>query len=477
MSLYRLLFGSEPVKKRTGSSSSKFRPQLHSLETRETPAIFTVTNTANSIETEGSLPWAVHRANYFSDGLDYVYFNIPGNGGETINLNQTLFLNDQIVIDATTQPGYNGTPLITVRGSQTVSSLFLLQADPQEGTNSSGSTIQGLAMSDYSANAVTIFSNSVGNWIQNNWIGFYKDAQNVVHRTTDTIAPPNFFPAGVGIQSNFNIVRQNTISGVFNGVVMGEAIEGTWSGTNYFTNSIRENFIGTDPTGSTAAGYGNQSDGIFLGAGARENFLGPDNVISGNASAGIEFLHPSNIGNVVFRSKIGTNAAGTGAVGNGELGILIANGANGNAIGGPFGGNIISGNSLGGISLGTPEFGASIGNFIQFNIFGLNSTQTAIVGVQNIGISLSSGSTYNVIQSNVLAGHTTHGMVVQNSQTNNLQNNWIGQSANLAQFANGGFGVALIAGGSFNFVTGNAFGTNTLGNIFVDPTAVGNAIS
>ena len=45
------------------------------------------------------------------------------------------------------------------------------------------------------------------------------------------------------------------------------------------------------------------------------------------SSSGVELLHSTAIGNIIFGNTIGLNAAGTQAIGNGELGVLIANGA------------------------------------------------------------------------------------------------------------------------------------------------------
>ncbi|MEJ7637842.1 MAG: hypothetical protein WKF75_07650 [Singulisphaera sp.] len=335
-------------------------PRLESLETRTLlSTTYTVTNRSADRNIRGSLPWAVQQSNYTTRGLDYITFKIPGAGVHPIILNETLYLNDHVVIDGTSQLANNGSPLIYVQGvvtgSRPVPSLFLLQNDPSQDTNSSGSTIQGLGMYSYTANAVTIFAGSTGNFIQNNWMGFYLDGTNG-NGPYLTTAVSNTTPAGVGVQSSFNTIRGNTISGVFNGIIMGEDLN--QNAADYVTNSIQGNNIGTDPTGSTSARYGNQSDGIFLGSGSRRNFLGPDNVLSGNASAGVELLHPTNTGNVIFRNKIGTDRSGNVSIGNGELGVLLANGATGNAVGGPFGGNIISGNGLAGVSLGTGAFGA-----------------------------------------------------------------------------------------------------------------------
>ena len=452
-----------------------FRPRLETLEGREVPAVFTVTNTSADYRVAGSLPYAVFQANYNSPGFDNIRFNIAGAGTHVINLTATLYVNSQMAIEGNTQPGYDGSrPLISVRGSDQVPSLFLLQNDPSQQTTSTGSTVQGLSLSQYTANAVTVLVGSTGNFIQNNWIGFDKDAAGNILLTTSAFRPPNYYPAGVGIQSSFNTVRDNSINGVYNGVVIGEAIEGNYSGTVYKTNSFQRNTIGVGPDGATAAGYGNLSDGIFVGAGGQQNFLGPDNVLSNNASSGAELLAPSVTGNVIFRNKIGTDATGQKAVGNGELGILIGNNATYNAIGGSFGGNVIAANRLGGISLGTNSYPGAPGNYVQNNIIGLTADQTAVLGTQGVGISIQSAAVKNVVQANVIGGHTSHGIVMAATTGDYIQGNWIGRNAAGRAFANGGFGVTLLAGASYNYVVQNAFGTDNLGDVYTDPAAVGN---
>jgi len=445
----------------------RFRPALVPLEGRQLLSTFTVTNTSGDATTRGSLPWAIHQANYSSPGFDVINFNLRGPGPHIIQVKDTLFLNEQIAIQGTSQPGYNGSPLVVVKGDGSVPSIFLLQGE------SSGSTIQGLAISGFGANAVTIMDGSQGNWIQNNYLGFYHDASGATHLN---MSETSRHAAGVGIQSSFNVVRYNTISGVYNGVNIGEDIGGKWSGKVYKTNAIQYNQIGTDPTGATASGYGNDSDGIFLGAGASENFLGPDNVISGNKSSGVELLHSTNWGNVVFANLIGMNRAGTAAIPNGELGILFAHGATGNAIGGPFGGNLIAGNLLGGISLGTAAFGGASGNWVQNNVIGLNAAQTAPLGSQGVGINIESGSASNSITGNVVAGNLVNGFQLSKATGNYMASNFIGRAYGGAWIANGGFGVALLAGASNNWVVSNEFGSNTVGNIYVDAAARGNAL-
>jgi hypothetical protein len=473
MKTLSLVMRNAPRCKRIARSHEPFCARLlEALESRQLLSVYVVTNTSSDSSVSGSLPWAVMQANYATHGLDYITFNIPGPAPYVINITQTLYLNDQVVIDGTSQPGYQGSPVVFVEGSAATPSLFLLQADPTQGTSSSGSTVQGLGMYSYSTNAVTILNSSQGNWIQNNQMGFIIQSPNNI-LLNNALFP---FTSAIGIQSSFNTIRGNTMSGHYNAIVMGEDPDVTWSGTVYKTNSIQGNYIGTDPTGTTATGYGNTADAIFLGSGAQENFLGPFNVLSGNQINAVELFHSSVVGNVIFQNFIGTDLTGTVAIGNGNLGVLIANGAQGNAVGGPFGGNIISDNGDGGVALGTTGFGAGNGNWVQNNIFGLNISQSATLGTQGVALSINNQSTLNVVEANVMAGLSSHGIVMQDTQTNYIAGNWIGQSASGTPFANADFGIALLSNASYNFIISNAFGQNLLGSLYVDPQAVGNLI-
>ncbi len=480
MSIISRTFKKRP---RDGFSKSRGRvatPRLEMLETRALLSTYTVTSTSSDQNLAGSLPYAVFQANHVSRGLDYINFNIPGAGVHPIVLNAQLFLSDQVVIDGNSQRGNNGQPLIYIQGAvgnglPPLPNLFTLTSNPQNpagATTSSGSTIQGLGMYSFSQNAVSISSTSTGNYVQDNWIGFYSDGLSRPFLTSEG------FPSadGVVLESSFNVIRGNTISGVENGINIGSAITTTFS-TDYETNSIQGNNIGTDPTGSTTAGYGTLLDGIFLGVGARRNYLGPDNVISGFRSVGIELFHPTVLGNVIYRNQIGTNRSGTATIGNGQLGIRVANGANGNAVGATaLGGNLVSGNAQGGIVLGTALDSVGSSNWVQSNIVGLNASQTGIIGNQDFGLTIAFGSR-NVIEGNALAGHRFHGLYMTNTESNYVSGNWVGRGAvNDVGYANGGYGVYLGSGASFNFLYSTLYGNDRLGRRYVDPGAVGNDI-
>ena len=207
------------------------------------PHNFVVTNTSSNASTSGSLPWAVQQANAASGAVNYIMFDIPGSGPQTINLTSTLNLTDQMVIDGTSQPGYSGTPLISIQGSSSVPSLFTL------GSGSSGSTIQGLDMYSYTAEAIDLTNSTAGNFIQNNWIGFYLNPSSGQVSLTNSTFNQAF---GIDVLSSYNTIRGNVISGNFDGIYLGE-IPPRPGRYLYHGNSIQSNDIGTNPSGTTAS--------------------------------------------------------------------------------------------------------------------------------------------------------------------------------------------------------------------------------
>lgn len=405
------------------------------------PITFTVTNLSGSDVVAGSLPWAIREANNNHNGLDNVVFNIPGSGIHRINILLTQFLNEPVNIDGTTQPGYAGSPLVYVQGWTHISSIFL-SATP-------GNTIKGLGMLWYQNNAITFFWGSDNNIVSDNWIGFTNEGA-VTFKNSD------YFPltAGIGIQSNGNKFVRNTISGVYNGVVIGEAVEGSWSGRFYENNVWRSNRIGTNAAGNAIVG--NESDGIFFGAGARNSTVGPWNVFGGNGSTGVELFHSSNTNIVTQYNFIGVDPTGTISLPNIDLGVQISEGARYNGV---FG-NHISGNLKGGIAIGT----GAVGNWVYNNNIGLNFAQDAKLGTQNVGVSVNSGATGTTIQGNVIAGHTEHGIIIADNSGNGIYYNWIGMGGGGVLVENGAFGIMFLRT-SYNWVTGNAMGANVMGPI------------
>ena len=150
------------------------------------------------------------------------------------------------------------------------------------------------------------------------------------------------------------------------------------------------NYIGTDSNGNALAASpqltGIADDGASNTVGGTT--AAARNVISGNANEGISLGGSLNL---IEGNYVGTNAAGTAAVPNGN-GVTV-DGSN-HTIGGTAlgAGNVISGNNTDGVSLS----GAS-GVVIEGNIIGLAANGSSILGNGFDGIDLSGGSSGNTI--------------------------------------------------------------------------------
>src|SRR5262249_17489572 len=136
----------------------------------------------------------------------------------------------------------------------------------------------------------------------------------------------------------------NVIGGAGGNTISGNAGPGvSLSGTGTASNTVSNNKIGTDSTGTIA--HANGADGIMIAAGARAIVI-QDNVISANAGNGMSIDGVSASGIRIRGNRIGLNNAGTAVLGNAFDGVRITGGGHGNIIGGttPAERNLISGN-------------------------------------------------------------------------------------------------------------------------------------
>ncbi|MCI0488631.1 MAG: hypothetical protein L0229_18745, partial [Blastocatellia bacterium] len=332
-------------------------------------ATFTVTNTGDS--GAGSLRQAILDANQNS-GPDMIGFNIGAGGVQTIRPQAPLpTITDPVTIDATTQPGFSGTPLIELDGSNAGSGTYGLVI------NTENSVVKGLAIGNFGGGGIRLVQLG-NNMIMNNYLG------------TDATCTENRGNGGEGVtilDSNANTVTSNTI--VFNG-------DGG-SVINSNDNLIRDNNLGTDATmtrnkGNTGAGFGfanafnNRFEGNrvafnqfgFIGFGGAGNMFGGDPLLGntiGLNGTGIQ-LNNSN-GNVFKGNFIGTNSLGDD-LGNQGAGIELAGTSSNNQIGGatPKQGNTIAFNQTG--------INAFTG--ANSNLYLLNSIHSnALFGINNNG--------------------------------------------------------------------------------------------
>jgi hypothetical protein len=343
------------------SFARRKRPTIEHLEDRTAPAIFTVISTAD-INVPGTLRNAIESANLLP-GVDDIVFDIA-NGPQTITLDSPLpIFTEAIRLNATTQPGFAGAPLISIVGSNLAAGDGIVV-----GNNAGGSTIRGLNLRSFPGNGIAVFSDS--NTIETNFIGTNAAGDAAAGNGLNGIFLNNASNNFIGGQ---NPNDRNVISGnAGNGI----AIVGSSS-----FNIVIGNRIGTNAAGATAVG--NAADGIVVNESASSNTLGSaipgaGNVISGNRN-GIALLGNSS-GSIVVGNKIGTNLVGDAAIGNLFNGVLVLSTENaiGNNLGG---GNAIAFNNARGVFVANGN-ASVVGNSIFGNSIGLAVTGLGVLNAQ-----------------------------------------------------------------------------------------------
>ena len=348
-----------------------------------------------------------------------------GSGTDTINFSGNLVISlssglpditDPVIIDGT---GF----VITLDGSATTGATDGLVITGAGG----GSTVKGLIIMDFARNGVFI-STSVGNTI------------------------------------GYNVLSNNAFHGV---LITGAASTG---------NVVKGNFIGTDAGGTVD--QGNSKNGVFIFAGTGNTIGGTTtpgacdldcNVISGNASRGIDIQQTTAPGNEVKGNFIGLDVSGATALPNGAGGVRIVSGL-GNTIGGATAPerNVISGNT----GIGVYLFDDANGNVVKGNFIGTDSTGVQGRGNLNDGVRIqkSSGNTIGgttAAEGNVISDNNGSGVFIFSNvdgapANNNLVHaNLIGtQVDGTSPLGNISVGVRIqsFPGTGDRIVTGNVIG-------------------
>ena len=310
------------------------------------------------------------------------------------------------------------------------------------------------------------------------------------------------------VASGFNFNSGSDGSAIYALSIYGSNSNGITLNASNIT--LLRNYIGLNLSG--AAG-GNRQNGIYIAAASINNVIGSNpksisglysNVISGNTLNGIQIY--GSAGNQIQANAIGTNPAGTSAIGNGNNGILVTYYATENTIGGtayydsatgqtndPTGnkgtvpivyiapplGNLISGNTQNGVHIDQySELTALSGNFI-----GTNNAGTAAIGNGGNGVSITNsnnnqliGCTFEdnpFIYYNVLSGNGENGLYIYNSNAILVQANFFGAGANNATIVANRLNGILVAGTSAGVQVG---GVIPLGNVSAGNGVIGSPI-
>lgn len=477
-------------------------------------ANFVVTTNADS--GDGSLRWALTQAAQTPLSLDTISFNLPANQ-LTIAPLTNLPNVGYVTVDARTQPGYSGSPIVRLDGSSNTSTPsqrgfgignngivagFSIVNFRDYGIISIGSA-SGLAvtMGNYigvQPDGVTAGPNGVGVWINSqasiiggvgtglgNVISGNANAgieiwtsgtdnhisNNYIGTTADGLSALPNGTHGVHVRGTANLIgdvnvdERNIISG---NTGAGVYIENA-------NNSVLGNWIGLNVNGDPLPnedGILTYGDGTRIGDGVQST---GGNVISGNTRAGIyaRFLD----GLFIEANKIGTDPSGLLDRGNGNQGIYIDTSTN-VAIGGGAASyrNIISGNERGVYITGeNAELGPGVVS-VQGNYIGLGVDGTTPVG-NYMGATVYAGVV--AFSDNVISASTHSGLYLAGGDISVLGNRIGTDAAGLVAKPGGGggisgFGASMTIDG--NVIAGNSAGGISFSNELAEATVTNNRI-
>lgn len=449
----------------------------------------TITVSSNADSGANTLRAAITAANG-TPAADTVVFNLAA-GQRTITLATPLpTITATLDINGTSQPGFAGVPLVRIDGVALMAGQGALSID------ANSSTVRGLMITRVPGTALSL-SGGLANQVHTMYLGtdgsaalgngtglaIWSSALNTIggpengkHNVISGNTDNGLF---LGDNANFNLVVNNRIgtnaagnaalpngyagirmfgddniigsTGAFGGnLISGNARFGVDVGGGE-DNQFNANHIGTDLAGTAA--LGNAETGISdsaVNTRIGDSVAGSGNVISGNGEYGLAL---AGTGTRLRNNRIGTNAAGTAALGNGSYGLRVF----GDMIDiGESGiGNLISGNGRDAISL---DSGADTIT-IAHNRIGTNTAGS--VALPNEGGIGTYGSNV-LIAANLVSGNTANGIYAAGSAVEILANR-IGTDANgTAALPNGtgitttGNGIAVGGAGVGNLVSGNA---------------------
>ena len=368
----------------------------------------------------GTLRQAILDANA-NAGPDSIEFDIAGGGVNTITLAAALpDITDTVIIDATTEPDFAGTPVVELNGNGVTGDGLSFVA------GSNGSQVRGLVVNRFDGHGIFVFS-ADDLLITGNYIGTNAAGTGALGNTGH----------GIRIANAANTVIGGTTAAERN-IISGNAQQGIdVSGALATNNTILGNYIGVDSSGN--ADLGNDGHGVRNWLDATGNTIGgaaagAGNVISGNAFAGIALGELTDAGgNLVEGNIIGLNDDGDTAIPNstgaGSGGIAIASSNN------TIRGNVISGNQAQGILFSSLNDLAN-DNLIVGNFIGTDASGLVAVGASGRGIFLQQGAHDNVIggttaaDRNVISGNSD-GIFVNSATVSGtvIQGNYVGLGA------------------------------------------------
>jgi CSLREA domain-containing protein len=232
--------------------------------------VSTCTDTVNDCTLRGALELANALA-----GRQRIHFNVPGAGVRTITLTSPLTVSDPADLDATTQPGYAGTPIIALNGTNRSFDGVIF--------NATGS-FSGFGMIQF-AIALTINANNVT--VQRNYIGIL-DGQPAAPNDYGIALAGNNVIIGANLDGTNDAAEGNLIS---DNHEYGIAVGGT-------ENGIYGNLFVRNEPNILVSGDNNQIGRFDNNAGS--------NLITGSRDDGVQIM-PDAANVIIARNAIYDN--------------------------------------------------------------------------------------------------------------------------------------------------------------------------
>lgn len=449
---------------------------------------YTVTNTNDA--GIGSLRQAILDANA-NGGNDVIEFNIGGGGAHSIDLLSDLpTLTEGLTIDGSTQPGYSGTPLITI-GSNWSGNIFNANTNAPFVFNgldiSKAGAAAGSAISVNLASSFT-FTNCK---INNRQYGVLTNSCPIV-----TITNNDFANSGVsggwalylsGITTSA-VVTGNTFVGATNGVKLISSTNlsiGATSGDIQVGSQLKELYFPLEVANGSNITVSNIDFGRTVSGGAQINFSGVSGISVSNCTVtnrnyGLLFTSCSN---VVATNNDLTDSGVSGGY------ALYLNSCTGtlDASGNIYGGittsaiNLINGN---GITLGSTVGEFQFGNQLKeiSNPINVQGGSNITLTGGNFAKTVAGGGTINIsgvanisVSNNMLTNRT-YGIIISSCSDVSLTGNDFtdsGVSGGYALYLNSLTGSLTATGNTFAGLTTTGIYCNALNGITIS-TGSGN---
>ena len=409
-----------------------------------TGATFVVASTADS--GTATLRQAVIDANATTTEADTIAFNIAGAGPHTITLASLLpnITDNGLLIDGSTQPG---TQCRDLWGGSGHDLRVNLRGGGFNGFQLGGAnqTVRGLSLTGFD-NAIRTLAASNTATIQCNYLGLLASGTSSSNSRGVLVQGASVRVGGLDAGQG-NVISANAIVGVV-----------TEQGST--DTAIRNNFIGTDPTGAAARANGGGINS-FMGTVTWRDIT--RNLISGNnGSAGIALETDDRVSPSDGQIRIQANIIGA----NRALNALLRNGGDGIL----FPASSISGVLIGGTASTEGNIITAQNDGIDLrSVTGITIRGNTIAIAAARGISLDNVSTVTIggdasTQGNTIGGNGTEGIAVVNNSSNvTITGNLIRPVATIGgTFANSGHGIWLDNTTNVTIGNGTAAGRNVI---------------